>query len=470
MSTRVSRAAASAGRSAREQDPVVDEPPPAGVPGGFGGPGGPGGPGDPGNDPDPQGNQGNALPPQGGPNIPFALVPAQASQGVIDYSRPEGVKQFLSATRSLYADSSELFNCDLDSLWDYLQLVKQRSNMMGFHAIFQVPHRETPAAQPIVLDFLHNYGVFSLQEVQEHALTYIGTQTRAAQDSIMLYYFLWNSLSATGRAKVGVKSEDYVLNGITAGVPLLKVIIDDSGIETHATVTNIRTQLSKLDEYMATVDSDIQKFNIHVKTLMNGLRNHRQTSTDLLIHLFKGYKACSDVEFVQFIRRKEETYEEGVDLLPQRLMTLAEEKYKIRINRGDWKAPGETDKRILALEAKIKTMGLKKPAKEQKNKPKGKGPAAATPEKAKKREIPDWMTKPPKPGEENKSKQNEGKEYWWCTALKRWCRHKPVDCRANKPNKDNKFQGKGAQQKKLKFAKALEAIETHDQDDTEDSE
>lgn len=444
MSTRASRASS---RTGADRNP--DAPPP----------------GDPDDQGDPQGDpedQGNNPVPQAAQPIPFALVPAQANQAILDYSRPEDVKMFINATRSLYSDSSELFNCDLDGLWDFLQLVEQRSNVMGIHAIYQVPHQEAPTAQTVTLPFLANYGVFTLLEVQQHAGTYISTRTRMAQDSIILYHMLWNSLSATGRAKVGIKSEDYVLGGITAGIPFLKVIIDDSGIETHATVSNIRTQLSKLDEYMTSVDSDIKKFNIHVKTLIIGLCNHRQSSTDLLIHLFKGYKAASDAEFVAFIKRKEESYEEGMEMDPEHLMALAEGKYKIRLNRGNWKAAAETDKRILALEAKIKGFERKTPKKVNKQDNKVKG----GPTQNKKKQIPQWAKQPPKPEEEAKSKFVDSKEYWWCTVLKRWCHHKPVDCRAGKPSR--KETGKKPQnqehQKKLRLAKALEAIKCDESD------
>lgn len=454
------RASAASGRSGTEQVPNNDGPP-GGQPGGGGDDGGPpAGPG--GQDGNPGLGDGNPLAP-----APFALVPAQATQGILDYSRPEGVKTFQSATRSLYTDSSESFNCDQEGLWDFLQLVEQRSNMMGFRAIFHVPHRETPFAEPVSLDFLSNHGRITRQEVQAHAATYIATESRSAQDSIMFYNMLWNSLSAAGRTKVGVKSEQYIINGITAGVPFLKVIIEDSGVETHATVSNIRNQLANLDEYMLSIDSDVKKFNIHVSTLIKGLRNHGQMSTDLLIHLFKGYKAAKDDEFKRFIKNKEELYEEGADIDAESLMEKAEGKYKILLNRGEWKASPQSDKRILALEAKIRNMEKKgNPIKKNPGENKKINPKAP-PKAENRREVADWMKQLPKTGEENKPKKVDGKEYWWCTALKRWCQHKPVDCRALKQNKDKKFTGKNDHQKKLKFAKALEAIDGHEDADSD---
>ena len=95
--------------------------------GGGGGPGG--GPGG-----------GGGGPPGGGPSpvqpvipgIPFALVPAQATHGVIDYCTRKFQSLFRSATQNLYNEPSEIFDCDQDGLMDFIQLVEDRSNMLGY--------------------------------------------------------------------------------------------------------------------------------------------------------------------------------------------------------------------------------------------------------------------------------------------------------------------------------------------------
>ena len=58
----------------------------------------------------------------------------------------------------------------------------------------------------------------------------------------------------------------YTINEIPSGMVFLRVIITKSDVNTYATATHIRTQLSMLDEYMETVSLDIIKFNLHVKT------------------------------------------------------------------------------------------------------------------------------------------------------------------------------------------------------------
>ena len=141
-----------------------------------------------------------------------------------------------------------------------------------------------------------------------------------------------NSLSDTGRAKISVWSADYTMQNVQPdGLMLLKVIIRESDVDTQSTAAFIRQQLAALDEYIGTVDSDIKKFNTHVKYLTRDLERRRQQFTEVLTNLFKGYKAASDKAFVKYIMRKEEEYEEGSPMTADSLMNLASNKYKIRL-------------------------------------------------------------------------------------------------------------------------------------------
>ena len=88
-------------------------------------------------------------------------------------------------------------------------------------------------------------------------------------------------------------------NGQPDGLMLLKVIIRKSDVDAQATAAFIRQQLAALDEYIGTVDYDINKFNTHVKSLTRDLKRRRQQSTEVLTNLFKGYKADSDKVFVE---------------------------------------------------------------------------------------------------------------------------------------------------------------------------
>ena len=127
--------------------------------GGGGGPGG--GPGG-GSGGSPGGGPAPVEP--GIPVISFALVPSQATHYVIDYCTREGQLLFRSATQNLYSESSEMFDCDPDRLMDFIQLVEDRSNVLGYQDLFLVTNNSDPA-NPVGCAFLHNYGILSFEQV-----------------------------------------------------------------------------------------------------------------------------------------------------------------------------------------------------------------------------------------------------------------------------------------------------------------
>jgi hypothetical protein len=140
-----------------------------------------------------------------------------------------------------------------------------------------------------------------------------------------------------------------------SGVLLLKVIIREShSLDSNATTAMIRTKLlSSLDTYIATIASDITKFNQYVKLLVQLLHTRRETTTNLLTNLFKGYTAASNQIFQSYIERKLETWEElgGDDdtMSADVLMALANEKFKIMKNKGAWNAPSANEEKMTAL-------------------------------------------------------------------------------------------------------------------------
>ena len=85
----------------------------------------------------------------------------------------------------------------------------------------------------------------------------------------------------------------------------------------------IRDRLQTLDKYVVSVKSDIEKVNLYVKTQLQLLAARQETTHDLLSNLFRGYKAASDRAFVDYIKRKQEDYEEGDTMTAADLMDKA---------------------------------------------------------------------------------------------------------------------------------------------------
>jgi hypothetical protein len=107
---------------------------------------------------------------------------------------------------------------------------------------------------------------------------------------------------------------------VPSGPLLLKLIISKAHVDSRATVSLIRTSLTLLDAKMIELDSNVESFTQYVKAQIQNLSDRGETLSDLLINLFKGYRAANDVEFADFIRRKVNLYEEGKDVNANNLM------------------------------------------------------------------------------------------------------------------------------------------------------
>jgi len=154
---------------------------------------------------------------------------------------------------------------------------------------------------------LENYGTLTLEQVVKSNYQYIDEQERLAQDTYMLYKCLMVTLLNDARKKLSIWSDQYQIgaNEEGSGVALLR----EGHLVTNATSTNqIRTKLSSLDTYIITIGSDIGIFNQYVKLHVQLLTAQNETTSDLLINLFKGCGVVSNEVFCAFLRRRKDDH------------------------------------------------------------------------------------------------------------------------------------------------------------------
>jgi hypothetical protein len=190
--------------------------------------------------------------------------------------------------------------------------VLKKSQVWGWNNIFTVPVTIPSTGITTNHNLLDEYGLIPLTSVKAHTMTYYATQSKQAQDSFMACQSLLSSLTLEFLKLITSESSDYHLPSIVssqgpvpAGLLLLKLIISQAHVDSQATVLHIQTLLTLLDTKMIELDLNIETFNQYVKAQIKNLLAWGETSSDLLINLFKGYKVADDVEFLDFIRRKE---------------------------------------------------------------------------------------------------------------------------------------------------------------------
>jgi hypothetical protein len=171
-----------------------------------------------------------------------------------------------------------------------------------------------------------------------------------------------------------------------------------------------------LDTYLPTIGNDI----VSVNTLLEGLTSRNETTNDLLTNLFKGYKAASDKTFVAYIKKKEDEYDEGQTIHPEKLMILAANKYKILKEKNKWEAPSADEEKIMALEAMITKMA-------KGNQSSGKTKTTPKSYKLVSKDM-SWKYAEPLDADKGKSITWNGKEWWWCNNHKAFVRLKPDKC------------------------------------------
>jgi hypothetical protein len=215
--------------------------------------------------------------------------------------------------------------------------------------------------------------------------------------------------------------------------------------------------------------SNVIEFNESVCGLLDSLASRGETTQDLLSNLFKGYEAASDKQFVKYILNKQDDYDEGSDITPDKLMLLAAQKHHTLLQACKWNVPDGKMQKIIALEATIKKLqkGSKLAKDKKPNAEKNKKGNKEKEEKSKTLK-PDWMMVKPKEGEPKK-KSVDGKEYHWCPHHEAWIRHSPEEFKGkgagtnNKPQKGKKVKPKP----KLSISRALQAILEDDREESE---
>ena len=405
------------------------------------------------------------VPPPG----PFALTPALAMPNVIDLSTSTGIKLYKKITEPLEVP----FDGTPSKLSAFLDNVAQCARDSGWNGtILNISNQS--AVNPQVFNLVTHHHLLTIENVRAHAATYVSRQTRAAQDAAWMYEFLRDSVTESARVCLSVEKAKFTINDNPDGPCYLKTLLAKFFVETTATNFYLRESLLLLPTKIKDLKSNIAKFNDHVDSIIQDLAAGGETSSDLIVHLFKSYMLIKDKAFNQFILNKKEKFEEGdPSITPQALMDIALNKFNTLKQNKTWKLKTPEEEKIIALTAQLKEAKdkISELAKRKPNAPKWKGDTRQTSQSdskdpKKKKELDPWRY-------ERKDKattlKKDDKTYYWCTHHGYWCEHETKNCRAKKKadasTKDNPTKSvpstkkdKEKEKNMLKLAKAFVAI------------
>jgi hypothetical protein len=396
----------------------------------------------------------------------FAYSPATtgAAAALINYDTTNGAKIQKAAIEKLHVEH----DLDKSNLHDFLEALRSRSIACGWYDTLM-----TITIDGIPLSYIDNYGTITREAVEDHALTYMFHNSRAAQDSHNLFTCLESSLTASARTALYAESDSYtmrrgdVVGAVQGGddneqrrdgLMFLYAIINRTTSMTTATLSVLIDQIFNLPGLMQENNNDIQAFNTQVRKLLNMYyANKRQAfdETVLLNSLAKAYLNCRDEEFVLYVKRKWSDHQDGTRTLTSTMiMELALKQYQTSNENGAWGVNSKQVKSIMNLTSQVTEL------KKWRNEKSGNGKSTSHEKKDDKQgksdekksyvpsndfrkqrfdSAPNWMKTEPRDG--RTSKKVNDVEYHWCSHHKLWQKHKSEDCRLNPANKNNTSNG-----------------------------
>jgi hypothetical protein len=416
---------------------------------------------------------------------PFLRTPLRANiDNILDLNTKEGRKYFESATESILPKDN-LFDVEPNKFQLFMTMLATRANDIGLMENGQIALVPPDPATPLVGPFINvivDYGRKSLEEITAWEATFVAVNNRLSQNSKILFDLLMKTLSPTGLQRIQVWREQFMINGQEAGLCLLKVIVRESYLDSNATVSTIRLNLTSLDDYIRKNGSDLVAFNAYVQSQVDGLSARGQTTQDLIVNLFKGYKAVSDEPFKNYLQQIENGHEDGsMTITAPLLMNRAVNFYKNKLTREEWEEPSDAQKEVLALRAQVETLSKASDRKQvtfelpkEKSTPKpGKGRGAV--KKAQQESKPKWLTehRPPSNPKATSFRTWSGTKWYWCekgTGGKcdgKWRAHKPSECKGLAPGASNSDDRK-RKASALKLSQANAAIIQQAKSDDDD--
>jgi hypothetical protein len=237
-----------------------------------------------------------------------------------------------------------------------------------------------------------------------------------------------HSLTTSFKTEVLLHTASFYINNNPDGPCLLKQILNITYIDNKGSITHIQQSLISMPNKLIEVGSDITKLNSWILGQVQKLAALGESATDLLIlpHLWNAYLSAQYIKFVSYIEQVMNHHEVGTKVCTYpELMLLAENNYKLRVQKGQWgKQSATTDHSDLVAMFTQFQNSLKK--KSGKNLTKSSIKASNT---TSKREPWKFVS------DGSKTKDKNGHTYHWCPyhdTSGMWTMHDPATCRNTK--------------------------------------
>ena len=140
------------------------------------------------------------------------------------------------------------------------------------------------------MNVITHYGCVYTEQIRAHATNWINRDCRQSQNNQMMVNLILDSICKIVRQNITNQE-----GAISVGTPpvrsinlILKLIINKTIIDTRATPLAFRSDLSNLDSFMSSCNSNIETFITYVNYAVGSLQARGERVDDLLTSIFKG--------------------------------------------------------------------------------------------------------------------------------------------------------------------------------------
>ncbi len=369
---------------------------------------------------------------------------------ILDFDNKRDKAVYDKATSPIYTDPTERYNLKSGTSLSWLDKIKDRSHQCGIGVIEVVVVTSRRKNTTKEMNICTSHASISMNEIEDFVDTFLGTESRDAQEDIMLYHMAKNSVTEEALMVLSMERSTYIIldpNGEehASGLLFLKLCLQHSAVAESFDPETIRSQLSKASDKFASLKFNVKELNSWVKEKMLHLQSHGQSSTDVLSHVWTAYKSSNDKQFVSYIQGLEDQVrDDQIDINWKGLMKKAQSKTeRLIVARNLLSLSDPVTNEVQALQARVENLQsevqalqTEVPTRRSSN-AQGSGQGnqresgridGRTNKHRKKYQPPPELQNEPKPSDPNKKITVQGREYKWCDTHK-WCAHITTECR-----------------------------------------
>ena len=156
-------------------------------------------------------------------------------------------------------------------------------------------------------NLLTEYGCLTEKEISV-SLTYLETASRSVQNNQVMVECLMVSLTEGCLLKISNEEAKYTEYYVKSSALLYKLLMKKAIVDTRATTFQFCSSLDNFENYMGTINSNIELFKLHVKNSKEGLTARCKSVNGLLLKLLKVTKQqLTRISWKTWKRRKKLT-------------------------------------------------------------------------------------------------------------------------------------------------------------------